>query len=213
MPVQIVIASANSHKAQEIQMLLGQGYECRTLKDYPGAPSAKEDAATFAGNAVKKALCLANWLKQNKHLTKSWILADDSGLEVDILEGAPGVHSARYASGPNSENSPDEANNARLLQELEGRAAHHRTGRFRCVIALAQSGEHTQPQIFEGSCEGRIAQSASGEHGFGYDPLFVPNGFNNSFGELGPEIKSQLSHRGAALRQLKEWLDKALGIQ
>ena len=205
---QIVIASGNSHKAQEIQSLLGKEYTSLTLRDFPNAPEVKEDASSFAGNAVKKALSLVNWLKQNGALSEGWILADDSGLEVDVLDGAPGVHSARYASTTQTDNSSDEDNNSKLLRELTDRVEHHRTARFRCVIALAQAGEYTQPHIFEGSCEGRIAQSASGEHGFGYDPLFIPNGFNISFGELGPEIKSQLSHRGAALRQLKDWLDK-----
>ena len=205
---QIVIASGNSHKAQEIQSLLGKEYTYLTLKDFPNAPEVKEDASSFAGNAVKKALSLVNWLKQNGTLSEGWILADDSGLEVDVLDGAPGVHSARYASTTQTDNSSDEDNNSKLLRELTDRLEHHRTARFRCVIALAQAGEYTQPHIFEGSCEGRIAQSASGEHGFGYDPLFIPNGFNISFGELGSEIKSQLSHRGAALRQLKDWLDK-----
>ena len=205
---QIVIASGNSHKAQEIQSLLGKEYPYLTLRDFPNAPGVKEDASSFAGNAVKKALSLVNWLKQNGALSEGWILADDSGLEVDVLDGAPGVHSARYASTTQTDNSSDEDNNSKLLRELTDRVEHHRTARFRCVIALAQAGEYTQPHIFEGSCEGRIAQSASGEHGFGYDPLFIPNGFNNSFGELGPEIKSQLSHRGAALRQLKDWLAK-----
>ena len=205
---QIVIASGNSHKAQEIQSLLGKEYTYLTLKDFPNAPEVKEDASSFAGNAVKKALSLVNWLKQNGALSEGWILADDSGLEVDVLDGAPGVHSARYASTTQTDNSSDEDNNSKLLRELTDRVEHHRTARFRCVIALAQAGEYTQPHIFEGSCEGRIAQSATGEHGFGYDPLFIPNGFNISFGELGPKIKSQLSHRGAALRQLKDWLAK-----
>jgi len=208
MPSQIVIASGNSHKAHEIQSLLGKEYAYLTLKSFPEAPEVKEDASSFAGNAVKKALSLVNWLKQNESLSEGWILADDSGLEVDVLNGDPGVHSARYASEQGSENSTDEANNARLLLELEGKEAHHRTARFRCVIAMAQAGEYSQPHIFEGSCEGRIAQSATGEHGFGYDPLFIPNNYNNSFGELGPEIKSELSHRAAALRHLKDWLDK-----
>ena len=208
MPPQIVIASGNSHKAQEIQSLLGKEYTYLTLKDFPNAPEVKEDASSFAGNAVKKALSLVNWLKQNGAFSEGWILADDSGLEVDVLDGAPGVHSARYASTTQTDNSSDEDNNSKLLRELTDRVEHHRTARFRCVIALAQAGEYTQPHIFEGSCEGRIAELASGEHGFGYDPLFIPNNHNISFGELSPEIKSQLSHRGAALRQLKDWLAK-----
>ena len=135
------------------------------------------------------------------------MLADDSGLEVDCLEGAPGVHSARYASGAGEGNSPDEANNAKLLRELEGKPEPQRTARFRCVLALARAGEYGQPQLFEGACEGHIAEAAAGREGFGYDPLFVPENFVDTFGTLGPEIKGMLSHRAAALRKMKAWLE------
>ena len=141
MPTDIIIASANVHKAEEIQALLGPEFLCRTLRDFPDAPEVEEDAATFAGNAVKKALTLVNWLKQSEDHTEGWVLADDSGLEVDALDGAPGVLSARYAATERQPgNSPDEQNNAKLLLELKGRAAHHRAARFRCVIALARAG-------------------------------------------------------------------------
>ncbi len=207
MPTLIVIASANAHKAEEIQALLGPEFECRTLGNFPGAPVPEEDAATFAGNAVKKALSLVNWLKQNEDWREGWILADDSGLEVDVLEGAPGVHSARYAATANHPgNSHDEKNNAKLLAELKGRARHHRAARFRCVIALARAGQYGQPELFIGTCEGRIDEAPRGEHGFGYDPLFIPEGHEQTFAQLGDSIKSQLSHRAAALRQLKDWL-------
>ncbi len=207
MPTVIIIASANTHKAEEIQALLGPEFLCRTLRDFPDAPEVEEDAATFAGNAVKKALTLVNWLKQSEDHTEGWVLADDSGLEVDALDGAPGVLSARYAATERQPgNSPDEKNNAKLLLELKGRAAHHRAARFRCVIALARAGQYTQPKIFNGTCEGRIEEAARGTHGFGYDPLFVPDGHEQTFGELGESVKSQLSHRSAALRQLKDWL-------
>ena len=208
MPTLIVIASANAHKAEEIQALLGPEFECRTLGDFPGAPEPEEDAATFAGNAVKKALSLVNWLKQNEDWLEGWILADDSGLEVDVLEGAPGVHSARYAATANHPgNSHDENNNAKLLAELKGRARHHRAARFRCVLALARAGQYSQPQLFIGTCEGRIDEAPHGEQGFGYDPLFIPEGHDQTFAELGDSIKSQLSHRAAALRQLKNWME------
>ena len=208
MPTLIVIASANAHKAEEIQALLGPGFECRTLGDFPGAPEPEEDAATFAGNAVKKALSLVNWLKQNEDWREGWILADDSGLEVDVLEGAPGVHSARYAATANHpRNSHDENNNAKLLAELKGRARHHRSARFRCVLALARAGQYSQPQLFIGTCEGRIDEAPHGKHGFGYDPLFIPEGHDQTFAQLGDSIKSQLSHRAAALRQLKNWME------
>ena len=207
MPTDIIIASANAHKAEEIQALLGPEFLCRTLRDFPDAPEGEEDAATFAGNAVKKALTLVNWLKQSEDHTEGWVLADDSGLEVDALDGAPGVHSARYAATDRQTgNSPDEQNNAKLLLELKGRAAHHRAARFRCVIALAQAGQYNQPKIFNGTCEGRIEEAARGKNGFGYDPLFVPDGHEQTFGELGESVKSQLSHRSAALRELKDWL-------
>ena len=207
MPTDIIIASENAHKAKEIQALLGPEFLCRTLRDFPDAPEVEEDAATFAGNAVKKALTLVNWLKQSEDHTEGWVLADDSGLEVDALDGAPGVLSARYAATERQPgNSPDEKNNAKLLLELKGRAAHHRAARFRCVIALAQAGQYNQPKIFNGTCEGHIEEAARGTHGFGYDPLFVPDGHEQTFGELGESVKSQLSHRSAALRQLKDWL-------
>ena len=207
MPTDIIIASENAHKAKEIQALLGPEFLCRTLRDFPDAPEVEEDAATFAGNAVKKALTLVNWLKQSEDHTEGWVLADDSGLEVDALDGAPGVLSARYAATERQPgNSPDEKNNAKLLLELKGRAAHHRAARFRCVIALAQAGQYSHPKIFNGTCEGRIEEAARGKNGFGYDPLFVPDGHEQTFGELGESVKSQLSHRSAALRQLKDWL-------
>ena len=208
MPTRIVIASGNTHKAEEIQALLGDDFECRTLKDYPDAPEVEEDAATFAGNAVKKALSLVDWLKHNEDFTEGWVLADDSGLEVDALDGAPGVRSARYASDTTEGNSPDEANNAKLLTALDGKPEHQRTARFRCVLALARAGAYGQPELFEGTCEGHIAEAPTGSEGFGYDPLFVPENFVDTFGTLGAEIKGMLSHRAAALRKLKAWLER-----
>mgnify|MGYP001448024703 FL=1 len=207
MPTQVLIASNNPHKADEIQKLLGSDYLCLSLRDFPDAPPVVEDANTFAGNAVKKALSLVNWLKINNGKIEGWILADDSGLEVDALEGEPGIYSARYASD-NNQNCSDEANNSKLLGKLEGIEPSQRTARFRCVIALAKIGEYAQPQIFNGICEGQISEAASGVNGFGYDPLFIPKNFNNSFGELDSEIKNLLSHRASALHQLKEWLTK-----
>ncbi|HBU59075.1 MAG TPA: non-canonical purine NTP pyrophosphatase, RdgB/HAM1 family [Verrucomicrobiales bacterium] len=207
MPTQVLIASNNPHKADEIQKLLGSDYLCLSLRDFPDAPPVVEDANTFAGNAVKKALSLVNWLKINNGKIEGWILADDSGLEVDALEGEPGIYSARYASD-NNQNCSDEANNSKLLGKLKGIEPSQRTARFRCVIALAKIGEYAQPQIFNGICEGQISEAASGVNGFGYDPLFIPKNFNNSFGELDSEIKNLLSHRASALHQLKEWLTK-----
>ena len=144
------------------------------------------------------------------------MLADDSGLEVDALNGAPGVHSARFAASGKSENSPDTDNNAKLLRLLENVPAEKRTARFHCVIAFVPVApaniENTSPvcyaeeiaaQIFEGACEGKIIFAPRGKNGFGYDPLFVPDGFTQTFAELGEDVKNGLSHRAKALGKLK----------
>ena len=226
----LLIATRNAHKVGEIQAILGADFRCLTLKEFPTAPPVIEDADTFAGNATKKAVELAKWLAANSKLTTQnskldFVLADDSGLEVDALNGAPGVHSARFAAlnrsagGPPAsptDNSPDADNNGKLLRLLKDVPLEKRTGRFRCVIALVPVSERqiesTSPvcyadefpaQTFDGACEGRIQFAASGQGGFGYDPLFVPDGFTQSFAELGEEVKNQLSHRAKALARLK----------
>jgi XTP/dITP diphosphohydrolase len=199
------------------------------LNDFPGAPIAVEDADTFAGNAMKKALSLAEWLMKNPELISKmvagenafYIVADDSGLEVDALDGAPGVHSARFAAGEaaGAGNSPDSANNAKLLRLLEGKPARERTARFRCVLAVlrlivsAVSGRDplfspSQIVLFDGVCEGSISGNPSGRGGFGYDPLFVPKDGAQSFAELGDEAKNKLSHRARALEKLKQFIGK-----
>jgi XTP/dITP diphosphohydrolase len=151
-------------------------------------------------------------------------LADDSGLEVDALDGAPGVHSARFAADLEAGgNSSDASNNAKLLELLHSVPAEKRTARFRCVIALApvrlESSRNASPVcyaddselntvLFEGVCEGTIIERLRGEQGFGYDPLFVPAGFEQTFAELGQEVKNRISHRGQALRQVKAWFQQ-----
>jgi len=208
----LLIATRNAHKVGEIQAILGDGFRCHTLKEFPGAPAVVEDADTFAGNATKKAVELARWLDSgainHQPLAINYVLADDSGLEVDALNGAPGVHSARFAALDKSGNSHDADNNAKLLRLLQDVSLEQRTARFRCVIALV--GIHPpssilHPQIFDGTCEGVIQFAASGQGGFGYDPLFVPVGFKESFAELGEEVKNKLSHRSQALMKLKKW--------
>ncbi len=208
----LLIATRNAHKVGEIQAILGANYRCLTLKEFYGAPGVVEDADTFAGNATKKAVELARWLSNMSidmpHSTR-FVLADDSGLEVDALNGAPGVHSARFAALDKSENSPDADNNAKLLRLLKEVPLEQRTARFRCVIALAEINllsANIRPQLFDGACEGRIQLAASGQGGFGYDPLFVPDGFTQSFAELGEDIKNKLSHRAQALAKLKVYL-------
>jgi len=211
----LLIATRNAHKVGEIQAILGADFRCLTLKEFPGAPAVVEDADTFAGNATKKAVELANWLFQmsiaTPHSTR-FVLADDSGLEVDALNGAPGVHSARFAALDQTENSHDADNNAKLLRLLKDVPLEKRTGRFRCVIALATVGnwklETGNCQCFAGACEGRIQLAASGQGGFGYDPLFVPDGFTQSFAELGEDVKNQLSHRAKALAKLKNYFSR-----
>jgi len=212
----ILIATRNAHKVQEIRAILGNRFEFFTLNDFPGAPKVIEDAETFAGNAAKKAEELATWVAA-KETPLDFVLADDSGLEVDALNGAPGVHSARFAAMDAKENSPDADNNAKLLRLLKDVAAKKRAARFRCVIALTPvapgkvenaspvcyADEPEQAQWFDGACEGKIIFEARGKDGFGYDPLFVPNGFDATFAELGEDVKNKISHRSKALEKLK----------
>jgi XTP/dITP diphosphohydrolase len=212
--VKLLISTRNDHKTKEIQAMLGAGFQCYTLKSYPDAPEVIEDAGTFAGNAAKKATELAAWLGRGLPLESEgvpdFVLADDSGLEVDALGGAPGVHSARFAamdSGAKG-NSNDADNNAKLLRLLKDVPSAKRTARFRCVIALVQmpglGGQANLPvQMFDGACEGRIDFAPRGQGGFGYDPLFVPSGFELSFAELGETAKNQISHRAKALEKLR----------
>jgi XTP/dITP diphosphohydrolase len=217
----ILIATRNQHKVQEIRAILGAQFNLLTLNEFSGAPTVTEDAPDFAGNASKKAVTLAQWL--TKHFEKpgvDFVLADDSGLEVDALKGAPGVHSARFAALDSKieGNSSDQDNNARLLRLLSGVPKEKRTARFRCVIAFTpvfqRQVETTSPvcyadeaelttQLFEGNCEGHILDQPHGSNGFGYDPLFVPDGFLQSFAELGDEVKNSISHRSKALQKLK----------
>jgi XTP/dITP diphosphohydrolase len=221
----LLIATRNAHKVGEIRAILGARFQCLTLDDYPNAPKVVEDADTFAGNAAKKAVELAKWLAGGISNFKFQIsdsvfaLADDSGLEVDALDGAPGVHSARFAAmdSAKSGNTPDADNNARLLRLLKDIPAEKRTARFHCVIALvAIAGGASLPAsrlvssigapiLFNGVCEGLIILTPRGENGFGYDPLFVPVGFEQTFAELGDEVKSKISHRSKALEKLKEY--------
>ena len=222
----LLIATRNQHKVGEIRAILGAGFQLLTLTNYLGAPKTIEDAETFAGNAEKKAAELAKWLVEkhstfnHQRSTPNFVLADDSGLEVDALNGAPGVHSARFAALDKSENSRDEDNNAKLMHLLKDVPLAKRTARFRCVIALVPVpddgiagsspvcfADEFDAQIFDGACEGKIQLAASGQGGFGYDPLFVPDGFTQSFAELGEDVKNRLSHRAKALEKLKKFFN------
>lgn len=215
----LIVATRNRHKVQEIRAVLGEGFQVLDLNSFPGAPAVVEDAPTFAGNALKKATELANWLREagpqvSCDLCSAAVLADDSGLEVDALGGAPGVHSARFAAlegkseAASSGNTPDTANNAKLLRLLDKVPREKRTARFRCVLALVpiDSGQSVaKPMLFEGKCEGLIGFAPRGKGGFGYDPLFLPLNHSESFAELGEEIKNRMSHRAQALEKLKEF--------
>ena len=220
----LLIATRNAHKVGEIQAILGAQFQFLTLNDFPNAPKVIEDAETFSGNATKKAVELARWLSGSPlitHHSSLLVLADDSGLEVDALNGAPGVHSARFAALDKIENSKDADNNAKLLRLLNEVPLEKCTARFRCVIALVPVtcgkvesaspvcyADEFEAQIFDGACEGRIQLSASGQGGFGYDPLFVPDGFTQSFAELGEDVKNKLSHRAHAVAKLKNYFSK-----
>ena len=189
--MKLLVATRNRHKLDEIRQIFAlPGLELLAADELPGLPEdVVEDADTFEGNALKKAreLCAASGL---------WTLADDSGLEVAALNNAPGVYSARYAGEPCSY----PANNAKLLRALQGVA--DRRARFRCAIALrAPDGREW---TVDGSCNGQIILEARGSNGFGYDPLFVPDGFGLTFAELDGETKNRISHRGHALRRAAE---------
>lgn len=213
----IIVATRNAHKASEIAAMLGEKIAVKTLRDLSGAPEVVEDAPTFAGNATKKAVSLANYLSGQGLARDTWALADDSGLEVDALNGAPGVHSARFAALDTGApgNSKDADNNAKLLRLLAPLPRPWKA-RFRCVLAFSPipdahaggaspacdlSEAEAGTTIFDGACEGQIIPVPRGAHGFGYDPLFVPDGFNETFAELGEETKNRISHRAAAMRK------------
>jgi XTP/dITP diphosphohydrolase len=225
--ITLLMATRNAHKVREICQILGGDFRCLTLDDFPGAPVVVEDAETFAGNATKKVLALAEWLAKEPKPVSSidaaegllYVVADDSGLEVDALGGAPGVHSARFAApdGPAGVNAPDSANNAKLLRLLDATPPPQRAARFRCVLAVLRLAfspvsRRTPPfspgqvVLFDGVCEGEISTAASGGGGFGYDPIFVPKGCAQSFAGLGEDIKNKLSHRAHALEKLRQFM-------
>jgi XTP/dITP diphosphohydrolase len=198
--VRILFASSNPHKVREVRAILGEcGVEVRGLDAGERAlPEPVEDAPDFAGNARIKAVYYAR--KTGQHC-----LADDSGLEVDALRGAPGVLSARYAGADGGREERDRANNARLLRELEGVPKGKRTARFVCAMCLAGPRGDVLAET-QGAVEGRIGFEPRGENGFGYDPLFVLPEVGCTSAELPPEEKNALSHRGRAARTMAQRL-------
>lgn len=187
---QIIFATNNAHKLSEVQAVLGDRFRLVTLAECGITEEIPEDAPTLEGNALRKA-------RYVHERTGVDCFADDTGLEVDALDGAPGVHSARYAT----DGHDFAANNRLLLRNLAGAA--DRSAHFRTVIALILDGRE---YLFEGRVNGRIAESEAGCGGFGYDPLFVPEGFDKTFAEMGADEKNAISHRGRAVRRLVEFL-------
>jgi XTP/dITP diphosphohydrolase len=203
----IVIGSRNAKKSREMHELIAPPWEpdpilsrlcVRSLQDYPEAPTVVEDAPTFSANARKKAAELALALRE-------WVLADDSGLTVDALGGQPGVQSARYAGEP----CDDEANNRKLLTALEGIPDALRTAAFCCSLALAEPSGTIRLEA-EGVCRGRITERPRGNHGFGYDPLFLIPEYHRTFGELTSLVKHHLSHRARAFAALRPGLKRLI---
>ena len=215
----LLIATRNAHKVGEIAAILGPAFRYLKVRGEDNLPAVVEDAPTFAGNAVKKAETIARalLLQSASRLPdageKFFVLADDSGLEVDALGGAPGVHSARFAAMDSGQEG-NTANNAKLLRLLADVPPPRRTARFRCVLALVEVDRAVPlltPQLFEGACEGQIDLAPRGAGGFGYDPLFIPQGHSQSFAELGEDVKNGLSHRAKALAELRRWFASSHG--
>jgi XTP/dITP diphosphohydrolase len=201
--MKLYLATGNRHKVGEVAAILaasGIAAEVRPPSDLGGLPDVVEDAASFEGNARKKALALAARLHLVPGGEEAFAMADDSGLCVDALGGAPGVISARFAGV----GAGDAANTARLLHLLEPVTGELRSAMFRCCIVVATRDGRTF--AFEGHCPGRIIESPRGTGGFGYDPVFVPDGHELTFAELPAETKNTISHRARALAGLVEWL-------
>jgi len=198
---ELVLATTNLGKLKELQqMLIGQEVVVRGLADFPALPPAREDADTFSENARRKALYYAQRLEDKT------VLADDSGLEVDALDGAPGVHSARFAScDSNDRLRCDAANNALLLKRLAGVLGEKRTARFRCCLCVCRREKVLAE--FEGTVEGLIAMEPCGENGFGYDPLFYLPGRGCTIAQLSSGAKNNVSHRGQALAKFVRWFN------
>ena len=193
--IEVLLATRNAHKTLEVQQILGPEFRVRDLQAHPEVSEIRESGTSFEENATLKALAASRQLP-------GLVVADDSGLEVDALGGAPGFYSARYAGAKATEQDKID----KLLSELarvQG-TDDRRRARFRCVVALARSGNLLG--TFEGIVEGRIADEARGDSGFGYDPIFIPDGFEQTFGEMPAEVKNAISHRAKAIRALADKL-------
>lgn len=192
---EVIVATGNRGKLREIlEILSDMPLNLTGLRDHWNPPpDIPETGSTFEENARLKAA----WVHERTGL---WSLADDSGLEVDALQGAPGVYSARYAG----EGAGDEANLRKLLQQMDGVPDERRTARFRCVVVLMSGPDRVY--VAQGVCDGRIVREPAGTNGFGYDPVFVPDGFRRTFAQLDEGVKNAISHRGKALVNLRKEL-------
>ena len=195
--IELLFATRNAYKTSEIQTILGPQFKVTDLAAYPEVPHIAETGKSFEENAILKAVAASKRMR-------GLVIADDSGLEVDVLGGEPGIYSARYAGT----NATDEQNVDKLLVKLArvGAANDPRRACFRCVLVLARDGNVIQ--TFEGVVEGKIADRPRGSHGFGYDPVFMPEGLDQTFGELVPADKNEISHRARALEQLRASLNR-----
>lgn len=197
----VIVATKNPGKAKEfIRMFKPYGIEVKTLLDFPEVEDIEETGQTFEENAILKAEAVCEQFGQ-------MVIADDSGLIVDVLDGRPGIYSARYAG----EEKNDEANNDKLLNELKGVKAQDRTARFYCALAFASPGQSTM--TVNGICEGSILFERKGTNGFGYDPLFFVTELQKSMAEIMPEEKTKISHRAKALRKLEDQLSQLFSKQ
>lgn len=190
----LVLATRNAHKTGEIRAMIGDRFEVLDANAFPDFPAIEETGTTFLENARLKAEGIS------RHV-EGWVLSDDSGLEVDALDGAPGVWSSSFGG----EEGNHAKNNACLLAEMAGKT--DRGARFRCTMVLAREGKEVAH--FTGAVEGSLIEALHGSGGFGYDPLFIPEGYDRTFAELGDEVKNSLSHRSRALTQVVEFLQKS----
>ena len=198
--MQLNVATRNTHKTREIEQILGSDLAVLDLTAHPEISEITESGTSFEENAKLKAITVSKKLR-------GLVIADDSGLEVEALGGAPGIHSARYAGV----NASDKEKIAKLLRQLAkvDAKSDQRRARFRCVLAVARDGQVLA--MVEGVVEGKIAERPRGSHGFGYDPIFIPDGFEQTFAELPEEVKSNISHRAKAIRKFQADLPKLRG--
>lgn len=195
-PPRLIVATRNAHKTAEIRAMIGDRFDVLDVTAFPECPEIEETGTTFLENARLKAEGISSMLD-------GWVLSDDSGLEVDALGGAPGVWSSSFGG----EEGNHARNNERLIAGMAGISDRH--ARFRCTMVLAKGGR--EQAHFSGTVEGRIIDSPRGATGFGYDPLFIPDGHSQTFAELGDSVKNSLSHRARALSQVIAFLDGAFG--